>query len=234
MVEYAYSKKHNYIIGYSAKSGCTYVRQLFLELHKNELNGEPTYKWHHLGLDFKIPNNINIDKTNKIIVSRNPYKRTVSMFIDKYCGGPGAGLLRNKFTIEKTTFRIFVKKLLYFKINKKLNNIDVHIKEQSHNLNKNNAQFIKLEEFNENIVNAYKSLNLHNLVPSVENYLKKDIFKNESKKCNEEIFVYDKEYEIGNTIFPDAKYFYDNELLELVYYIYKDDFINFNYEKYII
>ena len=38
VVEYAYSKKYNYIIGWNAKSGCTLLRNIFLELHKDEVN----------------------------------------------------------------------------------------------------------------------------------------------------------------------------------------------------
>ena len=31
--------------------------------------------------------------------------------------------------------------------------------------------------------------------------------------------------------FPHYKYFYDKELLDLVYNIYENDFINFNYKR---
>ena len=50
-------------------------------------------------------------------------------------------------------------------------------------------------------------------------------------KNEETDYIYDKEYEIRQKIFPDYKYFYNQELLDLVYEIYKDDFINFGYEK---
>ena len=43
--------------------------------------------------------------------------------------------------------------------------------------------------------------------------------------------VFDKEYSVDQKIFPDYKYFYNQELLDLVYEIYKEDFINFDYRK---
>lgn len=236
-MHYAYSKKYKYAIGWSAKSGCTYFRQLFLELHKNELVDEPSDLWHKIQFDFPIPkNNIsNISNINKIVICRNPYKRVVSMFVNRYCGGPGhcRDILHQNFQLKKITFRSFVKMLLHLKNNNKLNEIDQHISEQITNFNKNNAIIVKLEEFNENIVNAYKSLKLEQLIPKVQNYLKKDIFKNATCRNDENQYVYDKEYKPGKIIsVPEYKFFYDQELLELVYKIYENDFKTFNYKKY--
>lgn len=227
---YAYSKKYNYIIGWSAKSGCTYFRQLFLELHKKELDQDPTDRWHVLEKDFPIPKNIN--NINKIILCRNPYKRVVSMFANKYCGGKDHRVLSYKFKLRKVTFREFIYALSYFKKQNKLNFIDIHIQEQTLHFNKNNAYIIKIEEFNNNIINLYKSLGLLSIIPNIEIFFKKKITKNETTRNNETIYVFDKEYNINNTVFPDYKYFYDKKLLDLVYEIYKNDFIIFNYKKY--
>ena len=97
-----YSKKYNYILCYSAKSGCTLVRRMFLDLHKNELNREPTQLWYQLHHDFPLPKkreNIPI-----VFLGRNPYERTVSMFTNKYCGGKGHSQLLDNFKLEKVTF----------------------------------------------------------------------------------------------------------------------------------
>ena len=75
-------------------------------------------------------------------------------------------------------------------------------------------------------------MGLKSLIPKIEIFLKKKITKNETTRNNENIYVYDTEYDINNTVFPDYKYFYDKELLDLVYEIYKNDFIIFNYKKY--
>ena len=56
---------------WSAKSGCTYFRQLFLELHKEEINNKPKNLWHNIDIDFKVPKNLNIENVNKIILCRN-------------------------------------------------------------------------------------------------------------------------------------------------------------------
>lgn len=225
----AYSRNYNYIIIWSAKSGCTYFRQLFLELHKEEINNKPKNLWHTLGNDFKVPENLDFENVNKIILCRNPYYRVVSIFCNKYCGGKGHSLLPEKFKLDKCTFREFVKKIETFKKKGVLNKIDVHISEQ--NYYKNNSSIIKIENFDKEIIDVYKKNNLHSLIPKINNFLKKDIFKNKRKKNTEEEYVFDKEYTINTSEFPDYKYFYDKELLDLVYKIYENDFINFNYEK---
>lgn len=59
----------------------------------------------------------------------------------------------------------------------------------------------------------------------------KNIFVNKTPKNNKCEYVYDKEYTIHSKVFPDYKYFYDTKLINLVYEIYKSNFINFNYSK---
>ena len=74
-------------------------------------------------------------------------------------------------------------------------------------------------------------MDLHILIPEIKSFLNKKNFKNKTSKNLETEYVYDKEYTSESTVFPDYKYFYDDELLNLVYEIYKNDFINFNYKK---
>lgn len=223
----AYSTKYKYIIVWSAKSGCTLFRQLFLYLHKNELKKEPTNQWHSLERDFPISGNINDIK--KIILCRNPYYRVVSMFCNKYCGGTVA-VLPKKFNLSKCTFREFVKQLKIFKDKGNLNKIDCHIEEQKYY--DSNSYIVKIENFNESIKDAYIKMNLKNLIPEIDEFLKKEICINKTKRRNlNNDYVYDKLYTVNSTDFPDYKYFYDKELIELVYQIYKSDFINFNYDK---
>lgn len=227
----AYSKKYNYIIIWSAKSGCTYFRQLFLILHKKELIKDPTHLWHTLCNDFKVPKEINLSNTKKIILSRNPYYRVVSIFCNKYCGGPGHYVLQSKFQLNKCTFRCFVKKLLKLKQNGNLNCIDPHISEQSY-LNDSNTHIVHLEDFDRSIIDTYKKINLDCLIPKIKLFLNsKVIFKNKRFNTNENNYVYDKEYNKNSTIFPHYKYFYDKNLQHMVYKLYENDFINFKYNK---
>ena len=227
----AYSKKYNYIIRWNAKSGCTFFRQLFLKLHYDEIE-KPTNKWHNIHHDFPLPDNLlNI---KKIILCRNPYYRAVSMFCNKYCGGKGHSILPEKIKLKKCTFRNFLNELNELKKQKKLNNIDGHISEQSHNVIFNKDSYIlKIENLNETICDIYKKMNLETLIPKIKNFMDNSnkIFINKTNRNLTEEYIYDIEYSPESVIFPDYKYFYNQELLDLCYEIYKDDFINFNYEK---
>ena len=98
VVAYAYSKKYNYIIGWNAKSGCTLLRNIFLELHKNEITNI-TNEHHSIERDFPLPSNIN--NIPVYILVRNPYSRIVSMFTNKYCGGHGHNLLYSKINLKE-------------------------------------------------------------------------------------------------------------------------------------
>ena len=227
----AYSKKYNYIMIYNAKSGCTLWRQLFLELHREEIK-ESTNLWHNINIDFPIPKNIN--NIPKIVVVRNPYMRVVSMFCNKYVN-INRNFLYSKFNLPKITFREFVKKLVELKNKNKLNNTDVHIVEQTKDfIMDKNTYVVKLEKFNEQIIEAYKYIGKHKLLPQIEKFINSNNFINETKRDISIKNVSDKEYTVGNNIYPDYKYFYDNELLNMVYDLYKDDFIKFNYQKNII
>tara|TARA_B100000963_G_C22480440_1_gene604412 strand:- start:23 stop:661 length:639 start_codon:yes stop_codon:yes gene_type:complete len=207
-------------------------RRMFLELHKDELDTEPKNLWHLIELDFCLDKNKEKNEIPNIYLVRNPYKRVVSMFTNKYCGGNGHSQLPKKFFLSKVTFRMFVLKLNELKKENKLNKTDYHISEQSHNYKSNeNNYLIKLEEFDEKIIKVYKELNLDELIPKIETFLINKGFINERKINKDEENVYDKEFSVEQKIFPDYKYFYNQELLDLVYEIYKDDFLNFGYEK---
>jgi len=155
------------------------------------------------------------------------------MFCNKYCGIKN--FLYNKFKLPKITFREFVKKLVEFKNKNKLNNTDIHIVEQTKDfIMDKNTYVVKLEKFNEEIIEAYKYIEKHTLLPQIEKFINSNIFINKTNRNISTENVSDKEYKIDNEIFPNYKYFYDNELLDMVYNLYKDDFIKFNYQKNII
>ena len=224
----AYSKKYNYIINWTGKSGCTMFRRLFLSLHEDELPCEPKNAWHQIEFDFPLDKNKNKEEIPNIYLVRNPYKRVVSMFTNKYCGVHS--VLPRLFILEKITFRCFILKLLELKKHNRLK--DIHIIEQSFYYKSNaNSHVIRLEEFNSKILDLYENLNLGILCPQINKFLGNigDINKT-TKNTNEEM-VFDKEYTVDQKIFPDYKYFYNQELLDLVYEIYKEDFINFDYKK---
>jgi hypothetical protein len=226
----AYSKKYNYLIKWNAKSGCTIFRQLFLELHKDELITYPLNKWHELGKHF--PKN-NITKCYKIHLVRNPYMRVVSMFTNKYCGGQVA-ILKTKIKLEKVTFYNFVKYLL--KCSKNNDWCDVHIFPQNLSYEKND-KIIKLENFENDILESYSHEKTKLLLPKVHDFLQKlNKNKMETNKTDKNYenteFVGMKEYDENYTgTWSDYKYFYNKEIANMVYETYKNDFITYGYSS---
>ena len=71
------------------------------------------------------------------------------------------------------------------------------------------------------------------MIPNVRLFLRNQdkYFKNVSIRNYETEYVFDKEYSVDDIIFPDYKYFYDENLLKMVYEIYKNDFKIFNYNN---
>ena len=158
---YAYSKKYNYIINWSPKSGCTLFRKIFLELHKEELKNKPSNLWHDINIDFPKTSNIIKSSIPNIYLCRNPYKRVVSMFCNKYCGKTYSSIIRNIIMLDKITFYNFVLKLKELKDTNILNTnkSDIHINQQFLNFEKtDNTYIIKLENFNKEIIKVYNEL----------------------------------------------------------------------------
>ena len=219
----AYSKNYNYAIKWNAKSGCTYLRQLFLKLHINELENK-NVNHHNLEMLFQFPTNIDLNKILIIELVRNPYSRTVSMFCNKYCGGEGHNLLSSKIKLEKCTFRYFVKYLEKLYKSYKLDIFDKHVRSQISNLQ---SKVIKLENLNK-IKNVY----LDNLNLNIKNLEIEQINKTVNTKRTK--FCGDKVFNINDTIFPQWQYFYDDEIKNIVYKIYNKDFVAYKYSKEII
>ena len=231
----AYSKKYDYLIRWNGKSGCSYFRQLFLHLHESELKDKPKNKWHDICKDFPVPRNINFRKTTKIILVRNPYSRVVSMFCNKYCGGEGHNLLSKKITLEKCTFRHFIYKLKQLYENNEINSFDIHTREQAFDCKiDSNTHVVKLESFNKSIKDIYKRNKvLAKLLPKLLDFLSNNnkVITNETKRNENKCKAYDIEYSVDHKIFPIWNNFYDNELKKIVYKIYKNDFLLFNYSS---
>ena len=229
----AYSEKYNYLIRWNGKSGCSYFRQLFLYLHESELKKKPKNKWHDLNIDFPLPKEIALKKVTKLVLVRNPYERVVSMFCNKYCGGEGHNLLSKKMKLEKCTFRHFVYKLRDLKNNNKLNNYDIHIREQAYNCKiDDKTTIIKLESFNKSIKNIYrKNKNLRELLPKVLIFLSNDdkIVTNKTTRTQNICKAFDIEYSVDHKVFPTWKAFYNKDIKLIVDKIYKSDFLLFNY-----
>ena len=230
----AYSKKYNYCIKYHPKSGCSVFRKLFLKLHINELTFDQKRildSFHNVKDVFKY-NNENVFFSLNLV--RNPYTRIVSMFTNKICGGKQVNGLNKKLKIKTVTFYNFVK-LLYDEYNKNPNilNTDPHLDKQSLNYHKNDI-ILKLENYKNDIVSSYDNPHTKKLIPQIKYILMKNKHINVSNRKNNKINEF-----IGLTEFsenfsgpwPEYEMFYNQEIKDMVYHIYKEDFEIFNYQK---
>ena len=79
-------------------------------------------------------------------------------------------------------------------------------------------------------------LGLFKLLPQIVTWLElvdsEQILINKTLKSQSTDFVGDMEYSPNTCIFPDYQYFYDDELREMVYKLYQEDFENCGYKKY--
>ena len=79
--------KYRYIMFYSAKSGCTSMRNLYLDLHRDELSDEQLEAlkgYHNLHLIQPYDLAKNYKSYYKFVISRNPFSRIVSAYLDQY------------------------------------------------------------------------------------------------------------------------------------------------------
>ena len=89
--------KNKIIFGWSAKCGCSHIKRIFWFYNKGIIP-----KNVHVGSYNKLPNNI--ENYTIIIISRNPYKRLVSGFLNNYKIGTG---LRQKWNCKHKKFNIY-------------------------------------------------------------------------------------------------------------------------------
>ncbi|RBP52699.1 sulfotransferase family 2 domain-containing protein [Arenicella xantha] len=87
--------KYRYILLYSAKSGCTSLRKLYLEVHKNELSDTQQASLDHYHNLHEIqPYQADRDYSDYFTytITRNPYLRIVSAYLDQYVYARNAGM----------------------------------------------------------------------------------------------------------------------------------------------
>jgi hypothetical protein len=243
----AYSREYNYKIIWSGKSGCTSLRQLFINLHKEELEGEElTNSWHRIDEDFPV--DFKKENVKSIILCRNPYKRTASMFCGKYCSDGKQTLIDNgkrryainnysclsrQIKLGDISFQRFLEELYKIKKRGDLNNFNIHIREQSFKMDTVDLVYMAyLEDYRESLKRAYQEAGLSDLLPKIDQFLDNNYYKNETKKTKESSeFVGEKVYSVNCSEFPSYGGFYNDTLKDMVFDIYRKDFEYFKYER---
>jgi len=95
---------HKVIFGWSAKCGCSHIKRFFWFLQNNNVN-TPIHTWNDI-----MPLPDDIENYTTIIICRNPYKRLVSGFLDKYNNTNGEFIHLWKY--NTITFSMFVDELI--------------------------------------------------------------------------------------------------------------------------
>lgn len=230
-----YSRAYNYILMYSAKCGCSTIKRFFRLIHPNA-----SMVHEYIANEIEhIPKHIVLPRIPKIILVRNPYDRVVSMFTNKFVSTRRGPLVRYSFLnngipIQPFTFIAFLNKLLMLKRTGRLESIDCHIQSQICNSKiDRNTKFIRLENIKEDIkriyINHIKNEKLYNSVIDNIKFLNIEFNKTPINKIIKNV-TYEKFTPTTND-FPEYCHFYNKKAVDLVYRIYKRDFIRFGYSK---
>jgi hypothetical protein len=205
------------IFGWSAKCGCSHVKRLFWFLKNNAED-----KQIHTSADMnKLPSNI--EKYTTIIISRNPYKRIVSGFLDKYKKN---GEFRRFWKHDNITFSKFVNELI--KNDWKMVNQHHFTPQTSEAFNfklfkSKSLYFYDIEKINYNhIEKIYNKKIPENVMGKKEGH---ERVKFEKTLDGD---VYNLNLDTYNKCNVDLKYFYNKEIQNKIFKFYKRDFIFFN------
>jgi hypothetical protein len=239
-----YSPKYNYIAYYCNKSGCSSLKHLFIDLHKEELSLDVQAQLitHTAKASFTVPNNLDVKSVHKFLLVRDPYLRAVSMYINKYIGENShiKRSMKEKNIVNRfgESFLSFLKFLKDLKERNLLNKVDGHMYEQSYEYNpKDNLFIVKLENFEKEIKGLYKKKFKHNTeflskIDGLFSENNKSYHTNTTKIHNtaEHTDVSNVEFTDKKTIvIPNYDVFYNDKTKKLVEMIFHDDFVNFGY-----
>lgn len=208
--------KKKILFGWSAKCGCSHIKNIYWFLQTNNINNVI-----HSANDMNnLPDDI--ENYTSILIIRNPYKRIVSGFLDKYRKN---GEFRKLWKYNNITFSMFVNELEkgnWEMIDRR------HFTPQtteSFDIKVLKSKSIKLYDL-ENIDYNYIEKLYNKKIPEVVLHKKQGHERDQFNK-NVDSYVYNvniDEYYLSNVA---IKYFYSQELKNKILKIYKNDFMFF-------
>lgn len=211
--------KNKIIFGWSAKCGCSHIKRLFAFLSEKKENIKDIHK--NTKIYNVLPNNI--ENFTTIIISRNPYKRIISGFLDKYKLG---GEFRHLWKYNFITFSMFVNELV--KNDWKMVEKHHFTPQTSEAFDKKILKSKSIKYYDiENIDYKYIEQLYNTTIP--ESILQKR--EGHERKINDVVFeqnVYDLHLIKYLNCNVDIKYFYNEELKKKIFNFYKNDFTFFN------
>ena len=215
-------KERKIIFGWSAKCGCTHIKSIYHYLQNDVIKTKNIHGKNMYGFNQKIPNIVlnSINTYTTIIITRNPYKRLVSGFLNKYGIN---GEYRQRWPSKNMKFHDFVNQLGNWRI------IDRHhFTPQTSEaytdvlLKSRTIKVFDIERINyDYIENLYKKKIPLELLKFKGDHTRSSI----AKKSEFNKYVFDlgvREYYHSKV---NPMLFYNNDLKKKVYEFYKYDFI---------
>lgn len=218
-MHYIVDNENKIIFGWSAKAGCSHIKKIYLFLKNGIIHNKNIHddkKW-----DTKLPSHI--DEYDTLLIIRNPYKRLVSGFLDKYKKN---GQFRYMWGEKNITFTDFVNVLC---------SPDCWEKIEKHHFCHQIGY-----DFNQVLLNKSKSIHVYDICSidyeHIEKLYNKSIpeelihfrgghERTQTIKMNE--LVYNLELDLYHDYDVPTKYFFNKALASKVYEFYKPDFLFF-------
>jgi hypothetical protein len=214
------------IFGWSAKCGCSHVKNMYWYL-----NGKENTKLHTAKESCKLPNDI--ENYITILFIRNPYERLISGFLDKY---KEKGQFRSLWKHNILTFSMFVDELL----KKDWKMIEGHhfVPQTSESFDKiklMKSKSLKIYDIKNIDYNYIEGLYNKTIPESVLNF-RGDYNLRPKSSIKLEQIVYDLDMKLYYDFNVPNNYFYNDDIKKKVFGFYKNDFIffkeyNFDYEN---
>lgn len=215
-MRYSVDSKNKTIFGWTAKCGSSHVKSLYWFFQNGNINNKIHTKLDHQELPEDIEN------YTTIIICRNPYKRLVSGFLEKYREN---GEFRHLWKDEKITFSKFVDELI--KRNWSIIDINHFIPQTERDFSTKilNSKCVKCYDI-ENIDYQYIE-RLHNT--EIPQKLIEKKYGHERLKYNKAFtdYVYDLDMSEYFTYDVDVKLFYNDEIKNKIFKFFENDFTFF-------